>query len=106
MSNPSVKEFRGQPLDKLCREPMDIAVFLRCASRIAGALSEMHRSGMIHKNIKPQSILLDSDAGEARITDLSLAVRLPREQPALKSPGVIEGTLAYMSPEQTGRMNR
>ncbi|KYF77136.1 hypothetical protein BE17_26975 [Sorangium cellulosum] len=106
VSNPSVKEFRGQPLDKLCREPMDIAVFLRCASRIAGALSEMHRSGMIHKNIKPQSILLDSDAGEARITDLSLAVRLPREQPALKSPGVIEGTLAYMSPEQTGRMNR
>nr|WP_275976800.1 AAA family ATPase [Polyangium aurulentum] len=101
-----MSEFRGQPLDKLCREPMEIEAFLRCAVRVAGALAEMHHGGVIHKNIKPQSILFDGDTSEVRITDMSLAVRLPREQPAVKAPSVIEGTLPYMSPEQTGRMNR
>ncbi len=106
LSSPPARDFRGQPLDKLFREPMEITAFLRYATRIAGALAELHHAGVIHKNIKPQSILFDSDTGEVRIIDMRLAVRLPRDAPAARGPSVLEGTLAYISPEQTGRINR
>ncbi len=95
-----------QPLDKIYRDPMDLTAFLALAIRIAQALGELHQSGFIHKNIKPQNISFDAGTGEVRITDLRFAVRARREQPTLKGPSVVEGTLAYMSPEQTGRMNR
>ncbi len=103
--DPSTKESSGQSLDNLCREPMELTAFLGLSVRIAHALAQMHQSGIIHKNIKPQNILIDP-AGDVRITDLRFAVRVRREQPTLKSHNLVEGTLAYMSPEQTGRMNR
>ncbi len=103
---PLTKGLPGRTLEKLCREPMDVSNFLEAAIQIARALADLHTSGIIHRNIKPQNIFMDEESGAARIIDLSLASRLPREPPAVKSPRVIEGTLAYMSPEQTGRMNR
>ncbi len=106
LSSSLARDFRGQTLDKLCREPMEVTAFLRYAARIAGALAELHQACVVHKNIKPQSILLDSDTGEVRIIDMRLAVRLPRDAPAARGTSVLEGTLAYISPEQTGRINR
>ena len=85
---------------------MEIAAFLRVAIQIAGALGELHQSGLIHKNIKPRNILIDAETSDVRITDLSMASRLSRELPLVRNLNTIEGTLAYMSPEQTGRMNR
>ncbi len=85
---------------------MEIGAFLTYAARIADALAALHRASIIHKNIKPQSILLDTDTGEVRITDMRLAVRLPKEATTARGPSVLEGTLPYISPEQTGRINR
>ena len=71
---PPAKDVHGQPLDKLSREPMEITAFLKLAIRIARALAEMHQGGLIHKNIKPQNILVDPGSGEVRITDLRLSI--------------------------------
>jgi serine/threonine protein kinase len=70
------------------------------------ALSQLHRCGLIHKNIKPANIQVDSDSGRCWLTGFGIASRLPRERQAAEPPEVIAGSLAYMAPEQTGRMNR
>ena len=63
--------------------------------------------GLIHKDIKPANILVDVASGGVWLTGFGIASRLPREhQAAATPPEVIAGTLAYMAPEQTGRMNR
>jgi energy-coupling factor transporter ATP-binding protein EcfA2 len=69
------------------------------------ALGQVHRRGLIHKDIKPENVLVD-DAGNVWLTGFGIASRLPRERQAPAPPEIIAGTLAYMAPEQTGRMNR
>src|SRR6267142_1729717 len=96
----------GEPLDRLIGQPLDVAHFLRIAIPLAGALRRMHEHGFIHKDIKPANILVDSASGGVWLTGFGIASRLPRERQAPKPPEVIAGTLAYMAPEQTGRMNR
>ena len=66
----------------------------------------MHARGLIHKDIKPANILVDVASGGVWLTGFGIASRLPRERPNPEPPEVIAGTLAYMAPEQTGRMNR
>ena len=66
----------------------------------------MHERGLIHKDIKPANILVDVASGGVWLTGFGIASRLPRERQAPAPPEVIAGTLAYMAPEQTGRMNR
>jgi predicted ATPase/signal transduction histidine kinase len=96
----------GEPLDRLLGEPMELSRFLRFAVGLAAALGKLHQQGLIHKDIKPANILVDSATGEIRLTGFGIASRLPRERQSPEPPQVIAGTLAYMSPEQTGRMNR
>jgi serine/threonine protein kinase len=92
-------------LASLVESPMDIQSFLRIAIGITAALAELHRHGLIHKDLKPEHVLLDT-AGHVWLTGLGIASRLTRERQAPDPPEVIAGTLAYMAPEQTGRMNR
>jgi serine/threonine protein kinase len=66
----------------------------------------VHERGLIHKDIKPANILADPASGGVWLTGFGIASRLPRERQAAAPPEVIAGTLAYMAPEQTGRMNR
>jgi PAS domain S-box-containing protein len=96
----------GEPLDRLFRQPMESRQFLRGAIGLAAALGQVHRSGLIHKDIKPANVLFDSARGEVRLMGFGIASRLPRERQAIKPPEFIAGTLPYMAPEQTGRMNR
>jgi predicted ATPase/signal transduction histidine kinase/tRNA A-37 threonylcarbamoyl transferase component Bud32 len=100
-----IEDFGGQPLDSLLGVPFPLERFLSLAIRIAGAVADIHRHGVIHKDLKPQNILVNPATGEVRLTDFGLASRLPREQQAAWPPHLIEGSLPYMSPEQTGRMN-
>ncbi len=80
--------------------------FLRLAIGIAAALGKAHQRGLVHKDVKPANILVNCADGLTRLTGFGIASRLPRERQAPEPPEVIAGTLAYMAPEQTGRMNR
>src|SRR6266851_4765704 len=99
----------GEPLDRVLErdqgQPLDLTRFLRIAIGLAAALGQVHRHGLIHKDIKPANVLVDDD-GNVWLTGFGIASRLPRERQAPAPPEIIAGTLAYMAPEQTGRMNR
>ncbi|WP_437872898.1 AAA family ATPase [Sorangium sp. So ce363] len=101
-----LEDFGGVSLDRLQKGPMPLERFFPLAIRLAEALAGLHRHGVVHKDIKPQNLLLNPTTGEVKITDLGIASRIPRELQHLEHAGLIEGTLAYMAPEQTGRMNR
>jgi PAS domain S-box-containing protein len=96
----------GVPLDGLLGRPLELTRFLRLAAGISAALARLHERGLIHKDIKPANILVSSAIGKIWMTGFGIASRLPRERQAPAPPEVIAGTLAYMAPEQTGRMNR
>jgi PAS domain S-box-containing protein len=96
----------GTPVDRLLGRPLDVPQFLRIAIPLAGALRQMHERGLIHKDIKPANILVDAANGGVWLTGFGIASRVPREHQVPAPPEVIAGTLAYMAPEQTGRMNR
>ncbi len=96
----------GEPLERLLGAPMEVGSFLRLAIGIAAALGKVHQRGLVHKDIKPANILVNCTDGQVRLTGFGLASRLPRERQAPEPPEFIAGTLAYMAPEQTGRMNR
>ena len=99
----------GEPLDLILErdreQTLDVARFLSLAIGLATALSHVHRRGLIHKDVKPENVLVD-DARRVWLTGFGVASRLARERQAPAPPEIIAGTLAYMSPEQTGRMNR
>ena len=97
----------GEPLDKFLGQPLDTSTVLRIAVAVSAALRRVHEQGLIHKDIKPANLLVDAAGdGRAWISGFGIAGMLPREQQLPRPPEVIAGTLAYMSPEQTGRMNR
>ena len=96
----------GEPLGRLLGAPMELERFLRLALSIATALGKAHQRGLVHKDIKPANIFVNTANGNVRLTGFGIASRLPRERQALEPPETIAGTLAYMAPEQTGRMNR
>src|SRR5262245_26213671 len=101
-----LEDVGGEPLDRLLGAPMQAGRFLRLAITIAAALGRLHERGLVHKDIKPVNILVNGAAGDVRLTGFGIASRLPRERQSLHPPETIAGTLAYMAPEQTGRMNR
>lgn len=85
---------------------VELALFLRIAVQLAEALGEIHQKNVIHKDIKPRNILINPQSETVKIIDFGLSSQLTRQNQQILSPGVLEGTLAYISPEQTGRMNR
>jgi PAS domain S-box-containing protein len=96
----------GEPLHRLIGEPMEMGSFLRLALHIATALDKVHQRGLVHRDIKPHNIIVDRANGEIKLTGFGIASQLARERQAPEPPETIAGTLAYMAPEQTGRMNR
>ncbi|MHC5760034.1 trifunctional serine/threonine-protein kinase/ATP-binding protein/sensor histidine kinase [Nostoc sp.] len=80
--------------------------FLQIAIALCNTLDILIRHRVIHKDIKPANILIHPETKEVKLIDFSIASLLPRETQSLMSPSVLEGTLGYLSPEQTGRMNR
>ena len=96
----------GVPLDQLLDHPLDITFALRLAISLSSAIGALHQGGLIHKDINPANVLVNSVTGRCWLTGFGIASRLPRERQAPEPPEFVAGTLAYMAPEQTGRMNR
>ncbi len=101
-----LEDLGGEPLTGLLGTPMEVGRFLRLAISITAALKQLHQRGLIHKDLKPAHVLVNDALSQARLTGFGLASRLSRESQMLAPPEEIAGTLAYMAPEQTGRMNR
>jgi PAS domain S-box-containing protein len=101
MENPG-----GELLAAMLGRPWELTQFLRVAIGLAVSLGRLHEHGLVHKDIKPANILVNKVTGEVWLMGFGIASRLVRERQAPEPPSVIAGTLPYMAPEQTGRMNR
>lgn len=95
----------GEVLARMVGRPWDLTPFLHIAIGLALSLSRLHNRGFIHKDVKPSNIIVNIDTHDLWLIGFGIASRLPRERRAPEPPEVIAGTLAYMAPEQTGRMN-
>lgn len=85
---------------------LDLTTFLELAIKITDALGQVHQCSIIHKDINPSNIVYNPTTGTVKIIDFGISTTFLYEDPARYTPGTIQGTLAYVSPEQTGRMNR
>jgi PAS domain S-box-containing protein len=96
----------GESLDGFISGAMEMTQFLRFAVGLASALGGLHERKLIHKDVKPANVLVNSATGQVRLIGFGIASRLRREHQAPEPPEFIAGSLPYMAPEQTGRMNR
>jgi PAS domain S-box-containing protein len=96
----------GIPLDQLIGQASDLGSTLRRAISLAHAIGHLHWRGIVHKDIKPANVLVNPATGKVWLMGFEIASRLLRERQPPDAPEFIAGTLAYMAPEQTGRMNR
>jgi serine/threonine protein kinase len=100
-----LERIQGATLSETVGQPLDLPRFFSLASSLASTLAEIHSRNVIHKDIKPSNIILEP-SGAARLIDFGVATLQKVEHLDAAPTHLIEGTLAYMSPEQTGRMNR
>ncbi|MCP4136011.1 MAG: serine/threonine-protein kinase PknK, partial [bacterium] len=102
-----MEDFGGKSIKELLNgKGFDTEEFLQIAIDLAGILGEIHNKDIIHKDINLANILLNPETNQVKIIDFNIATRLSRENLAIVNPDRLEGTLPYISPEQTGRMNR
>jgi predicted ATPase/signal transduction histidine kinase/tRNA A-37 threonylcarbamoyl transferase component Bud32 len=102
-----LEDIGGESLDRhLGRTRLSIADTLGVAIHVAAALRDVHAAGIIHKDVTPSNIVYNAATGQARLIDFDVATAWRTERHSLISPTTLEGTLRYMAPEQTGRMNR
>lgn len=102
-----LEDFGGQSLAEfLTTQHLSISQFLTIAISLADILIKIHQVPIIHKDIKPSNILINQETKQVKLTDFSIASNLTFERQTITNPRFLQGTLAYMSPEQTGRMNR
>ncbi|KFE61996.1 trifunctional serine/threonine-protein kinase/ATP-binding protein/sensor histidine kinase [Hyalangium minutum] len=100
-----LEEVEGAPLSEHTGKPLEVLRALELSIALASTLAELHRRGIVHKDLKPSNVIL-TPKGETRLIDFgSASLQLVEHVDALQGT-LVEGTLPYMSPEQTGRMNR
>ncbi|AFY82191.1 AAA family ATPase [Oscillatoria acuminata] len=90
----------------LSTQNLDLETFFKIAIPVTKSLGEIHKQSIIHLDIKPQNIVVNFDPFRVTLIDFGISTRLERSHQTLSNPNLLEGTLPYISPEQTGRMNR
>ncbi|MEG4801523.1 AAA family ATPase [Microcoleus sp. ARI1-B5] len=102
-----LEDFGGQSFyEFMAANRLSLSEFLRVAIALSETLIYLHQVPIIHKDIKPSNIIINPATGKVKLTDFSISSRLELKNQSISNPNLLEGTLAYMSPEQTGRMNR
>ncbi len=102
-----LEDFGGESLARLgLVGELDLEDFLPLAIQIVNILGQVHQLRIMHKDINPANIILNQDTNLVKLIDFGISTILSRENSTFRNPNVLEGTLAYISPEQTGRMNR
>src|SRR4028119_1479338 len=102
-----MEDFGGISLRDYAQDrSLTLVEILAIAIQITDILNGLYQHRVIHKDIKPANVLIHPETKEVKLIDFSIASPLPRETQEIQNPNVLEGTLAYISPEQTGRMNR
>jgi serine/threonine protein kinase len=102
-----LEDFGGESLNQIiAKKQFTIAEFLNMAIEIVDILGQVHQQYIIHKDINPSKIVFNQQTGKLKLIDFGISTTLSRENPTFLNPNLLEGTLAYISPEQTGRMNR
>lgn len=102
-----LEDIDGQSLSQFINSnKIELLDFLKISINLVETIGQLHQNSIIHKDIKPQNIIINPKTAQVKITDFGIASLLSRENQTIKSPNLLEGTLFYMSPEQTGRMNR
>ena len=101
------EDFGGESLKQIVEQVrLNLKKYLQLGIKITQSLGNIHHAGIIHKDINPANIVYNPQTEQLKIIDFGIATLLNSENPTLKNPSLLEGTLAYISPEQTGRMNR
>jgi PAS domain S-box-containing protein len=102
-----MEDFGGVALDRYCQNHrLSLADILDVAIQLAETIHAIGQQRIVHKDIKPANILINPNTKQVKLIDFSIASLLPRETQEIISPNRLDGTLAYLAPEQTGRMNR
>jgi PAS domain S-box-containing protein len=102
-----MEDWGGISLEKyIQQQPLDINDTLAIALQLTDLLHDLYQHRVIHKDIKPSNILIHPDSKQIKLIDFSIASVLLKETQEIHNPNTLEGTLAYIAPEQTGRMNR
>ncbi|MDY6994242.1 MAG: serine/threonine-protein kinase PknK, partial [Pseudomonadota bacterium] len=102
-----IEDYQGDSLKNiLACQRLNLETILKIAIQLAAGLAQLHEHFIIHKDIKPGNIIVNLPREVVKIADFSIASRLSLENQMIKNPQLLEGTLTYISPEQSGRMNR
>ena len=102
-----VEDFGARGLSELLPpDGFSVEEFLPIALQVLDALTEVHRLNIVHKDIKPRNIVMDGKSGVVKLIDFGISSKLEREYRQATPPERLEGSILYISPEQTGRMNR
>jgi len=100
------EDIRGVSLREALSGSKDLRTLLERSVELADAIGAIHEEGVLHKDINPSNVIWSRETGRLQIIDFSTATSLSQEVPMISNPRSLEGALAYMAPERTGRMNR
>jgi serine/threonine protein kinase len=102
-----LEDFGGISLGSvMTKHKIGLLACMQIAVKLVDTIGRIHQKGIIHKDIKPSNIIINEETGQVKLTDFSIASHIFGERQEHVNPDILEGTLSYISPEQTGRMNR
>ena len=100
------EDIEGISLKEYLTGKLELSDFFRIALSMVNAIAAVHKKNIIHKDVNPSNFIYNAKTGVLKIIDFGISTTFSRENTTLENPNILEGTLLYISPEQTGRMNR